>query len=54
MPTAPLSWGRNQSPPRQLRLLAAAVALAPSGAVEVQHDVPSSADGGDEQMFGAK
>jgi hypothetical protein len=38
-PRAPLPRGRNRGPPRQLRLLAAAVALAPSGAVEVQHDV---------------
>jgi hypothetical protein len=29
------------------------VALQPGGAVEVQHGT-SSADGGDEQMFGAK
>jgi hypothetical protein len=34
--------------------MAAALALAPRTHVELQHDVRSSADGGDEQMFGAE
>jgi hypothetical protein len=46
--------GRNRSPPRQLRLLAAAVAFAPHTHVELQHDVKIVGHGSDEQMFGAK
>jgi hypothetical protein len=52
--TAGCHEGNPEARHARLRLLAAAVALGPRTHVELQHDVRSSADGGDEQMFGAE